>query len=113
MEEVYARETVLLAKYPDTVKVKLQAMRIGELGDRRHPVRGVHRDRAGDQEAKPAQADVHDRAGERVQRLPADAGPARNSAGTRRGGPGRATWRRASDKIVPVVLRLLGKVAGK
>jgi neutral ceramidase len=30
--EVYARETVLLAKYPKTVKVKLQALRIGELG---------------------------------------------------------------------------------
>ena len=32
VEEVYARETVLLAKYPDTVKVTLQAMRIGDLG---------------------------------------------------------------------------------
>lgn len=32
LEEVYARETVLLAKYPDTVKLKLQAMRIGSLG---------------------------------------------------------------------------------
>lgn len=31
-EEVYARETVLIAKYPDTVKLKLQAMRIGGLG---------------------------------------------------------------------------------
>jgi hypothetical protein len=30
--EVYARETVLLAKYPDTVRLKIQAMRIGELG---------------------------------------------------------------------------------
>lgn len=32
LEEVYARETVLIAKYPDTVKLKIQAMRIGELG---------------------------------------------------------------------------------
>jgi neutral ceramidase len=32
MEEIYARETVLIAKYPDTVKLKLQAMRIGGLG---------------------------------------------------------------------------------
>jgi hypothetical protein len=31
-EEVYARETVLIAKYPDKVKVPLQAMRIGQLG---------------------------------------------------------------------------------
>jgi len=31
-EEVYARETILIAKYPDTVKLKLQAFRIGELG---------------------------------------------------------------------------------
>jgi hypothetical protein len=30
--EIYARETVLLAKYPPTVKAKLQAIRIGELG---------------------------------------------------------------------------------
>ena len=32
MPEVYARETLLLAEYPDTVKLKLQAIRIGELG---------------------------------------------------------------------------------
>lgn len=32
VEEIYARETVLLAKYPDTVRAKVQAMRIGELG---------------------------------------------------------------------------------
>ncbi len=31
-EEVYARETVLLAKYPDTVPVRIQAIRIGDLG---------------------------------------------------------------------------------
>jgi hypothetical protein len=30
--EVYARETVLLSKYPSTVKARLQAIRIGELG---------------------------------------------------------------------------------
>jgi hypothetical protein len=30
--EIYARETVLLATYPPTVKAKLQAIRIGELG---------------------------------------------------------------------------------
>ena len=32
MPEVYARETLKLAEYPDTVKLKLQAIRIGELG---------------------------------------------------------------------------------
>ena len=32
LPEIYARETVLLAKYPATVKAKLQAIRIGELG---------------------------------------------------------------------------------
>jgi neutral ceramidase len=32
LPEIYARETVLLAKYPPTVKAKLQALRIGELG---------------------------------------------------------------------------------
>lgn len=32
LAEVYARETTLLAKYPPKVRVKLQAIRIGELG---------------------------------------------------------------------------------
>ena len=32
INEVYARETVLLAKYPPKVKVILQAIRVGELG---------------------------------------------------------------------------------
>ncbi|QEL13607.1 hypothetical protein [Limnoglobus roseus] len=31
-DEVYTRETTLIAKYPDTVKLKLQAMRVGGLG---------------------------------------------------------------------------------
>jgi hypothetical protein len=31
-DEVYARETVLLEKYPDTVELHVQAMRIGNLG---------------------------------------------------------------------------------
>lgn len=32
MAEVYARETVLMAEYPEKVSIKLQALRIGELG---------------------------------------------------------------------------------
>lgn len=32
LPEVYARETVLLADYPPTVRLKLQALRIGQLG---------------------------------------------------------------------------------
>jgi hypothetical protein len=32
MPLIYSRETVLLSKYPNTVKVKLQAIRIGQLG---------------------------------------------------------------------------------
>ncbi|MFM9960704.1 MAG: neutral/alkaline non-lysosomal ceramidase N-terminal domain-containing protein [Planctomycetaceae bacterium] len=32
MPDVYARETLLMADFPDTVKLKLQAIRIGELG---------------------------------------------------------------------------------
>jgi hypothetical protein len=32
LAEVYARETVLLAKYPAKVRLKLQAVRVGELG---------------------------------------------------------------------------------
>jgi hypothetical protein len=32
LPEVYARETVLLAKYPASVKALLQAIRVGDLG---------------------------------------------------------------------------------
>ena len=32
MADIYARETLKVAEYPDTVKLKLQAIRIGELG---------------------------------------------------------------------------------
>lgn len=32
LDEVYARETVLITKYPDTVKLKVQAIRVGDLG---------------------------------------------------------------------------------
>ena len=32
MPDIYARETLKVAEYPDTVKLKLQAIRIGELG---------------------------------------------------------------------------------
>ena len=32
VEEIYARETVLLAAYPDTVRLKLMALRVGDLG---------------------------------------------------------------------------------
>ncbi len=32
MTEVYARETVLIARYPDTMPVTVQALRIGDLG---------------------------------------------------------------------------------
>lgn len=32
LPEIYARETVLMAKYPPTVQLKLQALRIGDLG---------------------------------------------------------------------------------
>ena len=32
VEEIYARETFFMAKYPDTVKAKIQVIRVGELG---------------------------------------------------------------------------------
>ncbi len=114
MPEVYARETVLLAKYPPKVKVILQALRIGELGIVAIPVRDVRRDRPGDQEEEPAAADLHDRAGQRLQRLPADAGAATPSAATRPGGRGRATWRsNASRAITDTLLGLLKEVESK
>jgi neutral ceramidase len=31
-DEVYARETLFMAKYPDAVKIELQALRVGDLG---------------------------------------------------------------------------------
>ncbi len=31
MEEIYARETLFMAKYPDTVKIELQVLRVGDL----------------------------------------------------------------------------------
>ena len=31
-DEVYARETVLIAKYPDSVKLKVQVLKVGDLG---------------------------------------------------------------------------------
>ncbi|MFO0907521.1 MAG: hypothetical protein U0794_04035 [Isosphaeraceae bacterium] len=77
LEEVYARETIKMKDYPDEVDVTVQALRVGELGIVLDPVRGLRRDRPGDQGPEPVQADVHDRAGQRLQRLSADPPPAR------------------------------------
>ena len=93
LPEIYARETVLLAKYPATVTVKLQAMRIGELGIVAIPCETFAEIGLEIKRKSPLQADVHDRAGQRLQRLPADAGAARSWAATKPGGPGRATWK--------------------
>ena len=84
--EIYARETVLMAKYPAKVKLKLQAIRIGELGIVAIPCEMFAEIGLEIKKKSPLQADVHDRAGQRLQRLPADAGAARASAATRRGG---------------------------
>ena len=92
VEEVYARETLLLSKYPREVPVTVQTLR-GTHRDRGDPLRGVRRDRPGAQGQEPAEADVHDRAGQRLQRLPAHQGGAPRWAVTKPGGRGRATSR--------------------
>ena len=76
LPEVYARETVLLAKYPPKVKVMLQALRIGDLGIAAIPCEVFVEIGLEIKKKSPLQADVHHRAGQRLQRLPADAGAA-------------------------------------
>ena len=111
VEEIYARETLLIAKYPDTVKLKVQAIRVGDLG-----IVGIP-------------CEVFTEIGLEIKRksplkrtftvslangyngyLPT---PVQHAFG------GYETWRarssslemRASDTIVPTVLELLAKVA--
>jgi hypothetical protein len=113
VEEVYARETVLLADYPDAVKVKLQGMRIGELGIAAIPCEVFTEIGLVIKSGSPLKPTFTiELANGYNGYLPT---PAQHRLG------GYETWRArssyleegASDKIVPVVLRLLGKVAGK
>ena len=92
-EQVYARETVLMKDYPEAGAAHHPGDAHRGPGHRGDSVRGVCGNRAGDQAAKPVQADLHHRAGQRLQRLPAHAASSTSSAATRPGGPAQATWK--------------------
>ena len=62
---------------PPKVKVKLQAIRVGDLGIVAIPCEVFVEIGLEIKKKSPLQADLHDRAGQRLQRLPADAGAAR------------------------------------
>ncbi|MFO0847784.1 MAG: hypothetical protein U0871_04375 [Gemmataceae bacterium] len=109
-EEVYARETVLLDKYPDTVRLKLQALRVGGLGIAAVPCEvftQIGLDIKARSPIKPTF--TVSLANGYNGYLPT---PAQHALG------GYETWRarssylevEASDKIVPVVVRLLDRV---
>lgn len=113
VEEVYARETVLLANYPDTVRMKLQALRVGELGIAAIPCEVFTEIGLAIKKSSPLKPTFTiELANGYNGYLPT---PAQHKLG------GYETWRarssyleeEASDKITPVVLRLLGKVAGR
>ena len=77
----------------DTVPVTLQALRIGDLGIVRDPVRGVHGDRPGDQEEEPAARPRSRSSWRTVTTATCRRRRSTRSAATRRGGRGRATWK--------------------
>jgi hypothetical protein len=113
LDEVYARESVLIAKYPDTVKLRLQALRVGELGIAAIPCEVFTEIGLAIKKNSPLKPTFTiELANGYNGYLPT---PAQHKLG------GYETWRArssylevdASDKITPVVLRLLGKVAGK
>lgn len=113
VEEVYARETVLLADYPDAVRMKLQALRVGDLGIAAVPCEVFTEIGLAIKKGSPLRPTFTiELANGYNGYLPT---PAQHRLG------GYETWRarssyleeEASDKITPVVLRVLGKVAGK
>jgi hypothetical protein len=113
VEEVYARETVLLADYPDAVKARLQALRVGELGIAAIPCEVFTEIGLAIKAGSPLKPTFTiELANGYNGYLPT---PAQHKLG------GYETWRArssyleegASDKIIPVVNRLLSKVAGK
>jgi len=110
-EEVYARETLLINKYPDTVKLKLQAFRIGELGIVAIPCETFTEIGLEIKKKSPLeQTFTIELANGYNGYLPT---PAQHELG------GYETWRarssylvvKASETIMKVVLELLGKVA--
>lgn len=109
-DEVYARETTLIGKYPDTVPLMLQALRVGDLGIAAIPCEvftQIGLDIKARSPLKPTF--TVSLANGYNGYLPT---PAQHTLG------GYETWRarssylevEASDKITPVVLRLLDRV---
>ncbi|OWK47075.1 hypothetical protein [Fimbriiglobus ruber] len=112
-EEVYAGETIKIANYPDTVKVPLQALRIGDLGIVAIPCEVFTEIGLEIKKKSPIQRTFTiELANGYNGYLPT---PAQHKLG------GYETWRArssylevgASEKIVPAVLKLLDKVAVK
>lgn len=110
-EEVYARETIAMSKFPDTVKLKLQALHIGDLGIAAIPCEVFTEIGLEIKKNSPLKRTFTvSLANGYNGYLPT---PAQHALG------GYETWRarssylevKASDRITPTVLELLGKVA--
>ena len=74
MEEVYARETYMMADMSPAVETVVQAARIGKLGIAALPCEVFVETGLAHQSRQPLPADLHDLAGQRLCRLPADGG---------------------------------------
>jgi hypothetical protein len=112
LPEIYARETILLAKYPKTVSVKLQAFRIGELGIAAIPCETFVETGLAIKKESPLKSFTIELANGYNGYLPT---PEHHEWG------GYETWRARSSyldtdaepKVRETVLRLLGETAGK
>lgn len=113
VEEVYARESVLLDKYPDAVRLRLQALRVGDLGIAAIPCEVFTQIGLDIKKRSPLKPTFTiELANGYNGYLPT---PPQHQLG------GYETWRarssylevEASEKILPVIARLLNRVAGK
>ena len=111
IEEIYARETVLIGEVPGHGEAEAAGDSRRRPRHRHNPVRGVHRDRPGDQEEESDETNVHvSLANGYNGYLPT---PAQHALG------GYETWRarssylevNASDTITTTILELLTKVS--
>ena len=74
--QVYAEEAIKLSEFPERVPLRLQAMRIGELGIAAIPCEVFAETGLEIKQRSPLTADIPHRARQRLQRLPADAAAA-------------------------------------
>ena len=120
LREIYAREAVLLAEYPEHVPLTIQAIRIGDLGIAAIPCEVFVEIGLKIKAESPFPSTFTDRAGQRLQRLPADraaprarrlrdlAGPVelprgRRRVGDHRRGPRAPPWTRRGGWAVPLI----------